>query len=183
VTVANTPVLSPEEARMLIDSIDITTPVSMRDRAPIGLIVFSFARISAALGMKVEDVFTQNHRLWVRLRENGGKPHAMPCRHNLETYLNAYIEGAGLVEDPNGPLFRTSRGRTVMVLSDQPMIQSDAWRMIRRRARSADDGLASAIPRRPLDGTASPWGSDHLPDPRGVDGLRQGCAEGPGRRF
>ena len=44
----------------MIDSIDITTPLSLRDRALIGLMVFSFARIGAALGMKVEDVFTQN---------------------------------------------------------------------------------------------------------------------------
>jgi site-specific recombinase XerC len=75
-----TPVLSPEEARTLIDSIDIITPAGLRDRALIGLMVFSFARIGAALGMKVEDVFTQNRRLWVRLREKGGKAarHAVP---------------------------------------------------------------------------------------------------------
>jgi integrase len=42
--------------------------------------VYSFARIGAALGMTVEDVFTQNRRLWVRLREKGGNRHAMPCR-------------------------------------------------------------------------------------------------------
>ncbi len=102
-----TPVLAPEEARALIDSIEITTPAGLRDRALIGLMVFSFARIGAALGMKVEDVFTQNRRLWVRLREKGGKAHAMPCHHNLETYLTAYIEGAGLADDPKGPLFRT----------------------------------------------------------------------------
>jgi integrase len=41
--------------------------------------VYSFARIGAAIGMKVEDVFVQNRRLWVRLREKGGKAHAMPC--------------------------------------------------------------------------------------------------------
>jgi integrase/recombinase XerC len=56
--------------------------------------VLSFARIGAALGMKVEDVFTQNRRLWVQLREKGGKPHTMPCHDNLETYIAAYIEGA-----------------------------------------------------------------------------------------
>jgi hypothetical protein len=28
----------------------------------------------------------------VRLREKGGKPHAMPCHHNLEAYLTAYLE-------------------------------------------------------------------------------------------
>jgi hypothetical protein len=35
--------------------------------------VFSFARIGAALGMKVEDVFTQNRRLWVRLSVCNGR--------------------------------------------------------------------------------------------------------------
>jgi hypothetical protein len=52
-------------------------------------------------------VFIQNRRLWVRLRATGGTPHAMPCHHNLETYLTAYIEGPGLAEDSKGPLFRT----------------------------------------------------------------------------
>jgi site-specific recombinase XerC len=91
-----TPVLAPDEARALLDSIDVSKPVGLRDRALIGLMVYSFARIGAALGMSVEDVFTQNRRLWVRLREKGGKPHAMPCHHNLEDYLTAYLDGAGL---------------------------------------------------------------------------------------
>lgn len=81
-----TPVLAPAEARALINSIDITTPIGLRDRALIGLMVYSFARVGAALGMNVEDVFTQNRRLWVRLREKGGKAYAMPCHHNLEAY-------------------------------------------------------------------------------------------------
>src|SRR5277367_3613537 len=67
-----TPVLDPAEARQLIDAIDTTTIIGLRDRALIGLMVYSFARIGAALGMCVEDVFTQNRRLWVRLHEKGG---------------------------------------------------------------------------------------------------------------
>jgi integrase len=78
----------------------------MRDRALIGLMVYSFARIGAALRMSVEDVYTQNRRLWVRLRK-GGKRHAMPRHHNLEEYLTAYLDGASLPGDPKGPLFRT----------------------------------------------------------------------------
>jgi integrase len=69
--------------------------------------VYSFARVGAALGMAVEDVYTQNRRLRVRLREKGGKRHAMPCHHNLDEYLVAYLDGAGLRDDPKGPLFRT----------------------------------------------------------------------------
>src|SRR6202049_1869043 len=86
-----TPVLSPEEARRVLDAIDVRTHAGLRDRALIGLMVFSFARIGAALTMKVEDVFVQNRRLWVRLREKGGKRHEMPCHHNLETYLATTI--------------------------------------------------------------------------------------------
>src|SRR5450755_732269 len=102
-----TPVLDPAEARQLIDAIDTTTVIGLRDRALIGLMVYSFARIGAAINMRVEDVYTQNRRLWVRLHEKGGKQHAMPCHHNLEVYLQAYIDGAGLAGDPKALLFQT----------------------------------------------------------------------------
>jgi site-specific recombinase XerD len=142
VKVGKTPVLAPEEARALIDKIEITTPAGLRDRALIGLMVFSFARIGAALGMKVEDVFTQNRRLWVRLCEKGGKAHLMPCHHNLETYLLAYIEGTGLANDPKGPLFRTI-GRGTGLLTRTPLPQANAYAMIGRRAAAA--GIATKL--------------------------------------
>ena len=148
VKAGKTPVLAPEEARALIDSIEITTPAGLRDRALIGLMVFSFARIGAALGMKVEDVFTQNRRLWVRLREKGGKAHAMPCHHNLETYLTAYIEGAGLADDPKGPLFRTI-GRGTGLLTRTPLPQAERLcddRPARGGGRHRDQARQSQLP-------------------------------------
>ena len=90
--------------------------------------VYSFARIGAALGMLVEDVYTQNRRLWVRLREKGGKRHAMPCHHNLEQYLVAYLDGAGLRGDPKGPLFRTI-GRGTGKLTRTVLPQANAYAM------------------------------------------------------
>jgi len=137
-----TPVLDPAEARALLDSIDVTNPARLRDRALIALMVYSFARIGAALGMKVEDVYTQNRRLWVRLHEKGGKRHAMPCHHNLDEYLAAYLDGAGLRDDPKGPLFRTI-GRVTTQLTRTPLPQANAYAMIRRRAASA--GIATKI--------------------------------------
>jgi integrase len=50
--------------------------------------------------MKVEDVYTQNRRLWVRLHEKGGKRHDMPCHHNLKAWLRAYVEETGLAGYP-----------------------------------------------------------------------------------
>jgi site-specific recombinase XerD len=131
-----TPVLSPKEARKLLESIDISTHVGLRDRALIGLMVYSFARIGAALAMKVEDVYVQNRRLWVRLHEKGGKRHEMPCHHNLESYLEAYLDGCGVRQDPKGPLFRTI-GRTTRLLTRTPLPQANAYAMIRRRAAAA----------------------------------------------
>src|ERR1700689_257056 len=142
VKVGKTPVMEPMEARALIDSIDVTTHAGLRDRALIALMVYSFARIGAALGMKVEDVFTQKRPQWGRLREKGGKPHAMPCHHHLETYLAAYIEGAGLAGDPKGPLFATI-GRGTGLLTRTPLPQRNAHAMIRRRAAGA--GIATTL--------------------------------------
>jgi site-specific recombinase XerD len=142
VTSGQTPVLDPVEARALLDSIDTSTVIGLRDRALIGLMVYSFARIGAALGMTVEDVFTQNRRLWVRLREKGGKRHAMPCHHNLEEYLTAYLDGAALRDDPKGPLFRTI-GRGTGKLTRTVLPQANAYAMIGRRAAAA--GIATRL--------------------------------------
>lgn len=59
-----------------------------------------------ALAMRVEDVQGQNRRLWVRLHEKGGR-HDMPCLHNLEAYLTAYLDGCDLRDDRKGLVFRT----------------------------------------------------------------------------
>ena len=131
-----TPALSPTEARQLLDAIDTTTPAGLRDRALIGLMVYSLARVGAALGMNVEDAFSKNRRLWVRLLEKGGKRHEMPCHHNLEEYLHAYIDGCGLSSEPKGALFRTLQGRSGR-LKANALAQSEAYRMIVRRCRAA----------------------------------------------
>jgi site-specific recombinase XerD len=113
-----TPVLKADEARHLLDSIplkrgqepkpgpEVQRPhclTGMRDRAPIVVMVYSFARVSAALGMKVEDYYTEGRRAWFRLHEKGGKRHEVPAHHNAENYLDAYIEAAGIASAKNPP--------------------------------------------------------------------------------
>src|SRR5689334_24616430 len=89
-----TPVLSPEEARTLFQSIPTDTLVGLRDRALIGVLIYSFARISAALSMRVEDYFPQGKRWWLRLHEKGGKQHEMPVHHTLEESLDSDSEAS-----------------------------------------------------------------------------------------
>lgn len=131
-----TPVLTAQEARALLDSIDMESPIGLRDRALIALMLYTFARVGAVVQMRLDDVYVQGRRLWVRLHEKGGKLHEMPCHHNLEAWLTAYLEGTGIAGS-KGPLFRSVVGRTG-ALTDRPMRRSDVFRMIGRRALRCD---------------------------------------------
>ncbi len=146
-----TPVLAADEARALLDSIAVTRTVTLddgseaeqpllmglRDRALIGVMVYTFARVSVALGMRVGDYYIQRRQGWVRLHEKGGKLHTLPCHHNLDRYLEEYIAAAGIAGDAKGPLFRTVRSRAGLELTGNALWQQDAYRMIQRRAKAA----------------------------------------------
>ena len=134
-----TPVLTPEQARLLLDSIDTSTLIGLRDRALIGVMVYSFARISAVTGMKIEDYYQNGKKWWLRFHEKGGKHHEVPTHHNAEEYLDAYLEAANLWSEQKAFLFQTVKkgGK----LSGNKMAQPDAWRMIRRRALAAELGV------------------------------------------
>lgn len=136
VETGKTPVLSAEEVRAVLDAIDTDTDIGLRDRALIALLLYTFARIGAALRMQVEDVFRQERRLWVRLHEKGGKQHRMPCHHSLEEYLSDYMESTGLALEPKSPLFPT-RDRQSRMLSNRALTQREALAMVRRRMRAA----------------------------------------------
>jgi site-specific recombinase XerD len=137
-----TPILSPEEARQLFESIPTDSLVGLRDRALIGVLIYSFARISAALSMRVEDYFPQGKRWWLRLHEKGGKNHEMPVHHSLEELLDQYVRAAGIGEDKKGPLFRAALAKNGG-LSERPLIRQRALQMIYRRSKAA--GIATQI--------------------------------------
>jgi site-specific recombinase XerD len=128
-----TPVLTADQARTLIESIDTTTLVGLRDRALIGVMTYAFARIGAVVAMRVEDYFANGKRWWVRLHEKGGKRHEMPAHHKLEAFLDEYIRAAGIGDEGKSPLFRSAIGRTGS-LTITAMNRVDAYRMIQRRA-------------------------------------------------
>ena len=71
------------------------------------------------------------------MHEKGGKQHAMPCQHNLKSYLHAYIDGAGLTSDHKALLFQTY-SRATGQLTGNPLPQANAYAMIQRRARAAN---------------------------------------------
>lgn len=134
-----TAVLSSDEARDLLDSIETSSVIGLRDRALIGVMAYTFARVGAATQMRVEDVYLQGRRTWVRLHEKGGKRNEVPAHHNLEDYLHAYIAKADLKKNGKEYLFRSIDWNTGE-FTERQMSQADAYRMIRRRAAAAGIG-------------------------------------------
>lgn len=130
-----TPVITSEEARQLLDGIDVRTISGLRDRALIGVLVFSFARVSAAIGMNVGDYFSQGRRMWFRLHEKGGKHHEVPAHHNAEHYVDEYVDAARIGDQQQSPLFRTINSQRQ--LTGRRILRGDVLRMIKRRAAQA----------------------------------------------
>jgi integrase/recombinase XerD len=144
VRTGKTPALIADEMGVLFEAIDTDTLVGLRDRALIGLMAFSFARVSAAVGMQVKDYYYQGRRAFFRLHEKGGVYNVVPVHHKAAAFLDEYIEAAGIGEERDTPLFRSSgRGRGRNTLTERPMSRNLAWHMVKRRARDA--GLGSGL--------------------------------------
>ena len=137
-----TPVLDQEEAQLLLASIDTSHVVGLRDKAVIGLMVYTFARVSAMVSMNLEDYYPQGKRWWIRLHEKGGKLHEVPAHHKLEELIDAYMQAADLGNERKTALFRSTVGRT-RKLNSKRMTRRHVYEMVRRRAKEA--GILSAI--------------------------------------
>ena len=135
VTKGATPVLTPAEARKLLDHIDTGTLAWLRDRALFSVMLYSFARVSAVLGMRRQDYFQQGSRGWLRLHEKGGKRQDVPAHHRAAEALDAYLEAAGL-EDGRAALFQ-SVDRVGDRLTGRSLTRRVVLAMIKRRAAAA----------------------------------------------
>jgi len=133
-----TPVLTAEEARLLLDSIDVRKVAGLRDRALIGTMVFSFARIGAVLKMDTDDFYLQGKRWWIRLHEKGGKHHEVPAHHKAQEYLHEYLDAGALAGRKGVPLFPTLDRKRC--LTEVRLSAREALAMIKRRARKAGIG-------------------------------------------
>ncbi|MCS3827672.1 site-specific recombinase XerD [Salinibacter ruber] len=133
-----TPALTAEEARELLNSIvaEKQELPQLRDRAIIGVMTYTFARVSAVVGLDVGDYFRAGHRWKIRLREKGGQRRTVPVHHKAKEYLDAYINEAGIREDREAPLFQSLRGRTGE-LTGRRLQPDNALQMVKRRAEDA----------------------------------------------
>ncbi len=132
-----TPALTPDQARRVLAGIDISTAVGLRDRAIIGVLVYTAARVGAVAKLKRGDYYPDGRQHCLRLDEKGGKSREIPVRHDLEGFVEEYLAAAGITHDAGDtPLFRTAVRRTRQ-LTGSGMTANDVFRMVRRRFAGA----------------------------------------------
>lgn len=147
-----TPLLSAEQARLLLDSIDTSHLIGLRDRALIGILLFTFARVSAAVELRVQDYEVIDDIAYLSLRDREGKINRVPLHPNARAYLETYLEQACIDNEPPSPLFRSSnRSRNRNQILNQPMTRKSILKMLKRRVQ--ENGLPESICAQSFRGT------------------------------
>lgn len=128
-----TPEIGVAAARKLLRSIDTSGIVGLRDRAIIGILIYTAVRVGAIASLQAGDFYDIGTQFCLRFREKGGKSREIPCRHDLQTFLQEYLTAAEPA-DKKSPLFVTANRRT-RTLNSRPMSSGDIARMFKRRCR------------------------------------------------
>ena len=132
-----TPEITLDHARKLLHSLDTENTVGLRDRAIIGILIYTAARVGAVSRLKRQNFYDSGSQPCLRFNEKGGKSREIPVRQDLEQFITEYLQAAGLCDaDKNGPLFRSAAGRTKS-LTQSVMTAGDIGRMVKRRMRDA----------------------------------------------
>ena len=191
-----TPVLTAEEARELLDSIDHQNTAGERRTRSTWRVARSRADRRHGLHLRPHQrrarnegarLFHPGRRGWVRLHEKGGKEHEVPCHHNLEKLSGRvhrrrrHRRRSGRPAVPHHrPQDRPGAGR---------MWQQDAYRMIQRRAAARRHQDQDREPHLPRDGhhrlpeEQRQAGSTRRPSPTTPRRARRSCMTGGQRRF
>lgn len=135
-----TPATDPAQARVLLYSIDTSGLIGLRDRAILATMMYTACRVGAVSKLRLRDFYSDGRQWYLRFDEKGGADRQIPCRHDLQGYIEEYIAAAPC--GPDAPLFRAALGRTLQ-LSERPFQAKDIHRMVKRRLKAG--GLPSIL--------------------------------------
>ena len=137
VTEGKTPEISVEQAKQLFRSLSVEDVVGLRDRAILGVLAYTGARVGAVAQLRLMDYRSMGEHRALRFREKGGKDREIPVRHDLEVWLREYIAAADLEgESRNSPLFRAAEGKRKALTAERYAAHS-VRQMLKRRLKDA----------------------------------------------
>ena len=133
-----TPEISVKQARLLLQSIDTSDVIGLRDKSIISILIYTAARIGAVSKLQVRDLYDSGDQYCLHFVDKGGKSREIPVRHDLQRLLFRYRHSLPAAEyrANESPLFVTSMGRTRRITT-RGMTTNDIGRMIKRRLKLA----------------------------------------------
>ncbi|TWU49443.1 tyrosine-type recombinase/integrase [Rubripirellula reticaptiva] len=130
-----TPEIAKNEVRQLLATLTGTKLSQVRDRAAIGILVYTACRVGAVANLRRGDFQGQPGKMSLRFHEKGGNHQGVEVRHDLEAWINEYIERASLkTAHRDAPLFRPLVRREER-LQATAMEANDVGRMVKRKLR------------------------------------------------
>src|SRR3954470_6517482 len=146
-----TPEITIEQARTLLASIKLSRKVKtkqgetvevpllvgLRDRAILATLKFTACRAGAVAKLRLQDFQHDGTQFVLRFQEKGGKSREIPVRHDLEGYIRAYLDVAGIAaEAKDRPLFRSTLRRTKRPTGN-PLTSKSICELVKRRLKDA----------------------------------------------
>jgi integrase/recombinase XerD len=133
-----TPEIGVEQARTLLASIDTGHVVGLRDRAILATLAYTACRAGAVAKLRLGDFQDDGPQYVLRFQEKGGKSREIPVRHDLEGFILAYVDAAGIRgEGKDTPLFRAGINGTAGRLTGNAMTSKRICELVKRRLKDA----------------------------------------------
>ena len=133
----------------LLASIRTEDVYGLRDRAVLGTLIYTGARVGAISRLRIQDLRDHGNHRALQFSEKGGKSREIPVRHDLDEWIVAYLEGAALAEAPKASALFRSGKRRGSPLTDRAMSPLAVQLMLKRRLKAAGlagDPLAPLVP-------------------------------------
>jgi integrase/recombinase XerD len=102
---SHTPVFEEDEIKAFLSAIKPDSLMDIRDKALFSVLLYSWARVSAVVTLKVEDYYQRKGERWLRFQEKRGKAHEVPVHSKAREAIDQWLTASDIGSDPSAPLF------------------------------------------------------------------------------
>ena len=132
---AHTPVFEQAEIKTFLETMKCDSLMHTRDKALFSLLLYSWARVSALVTLKVENYYQRKGERWLRLNEKRGKIHEVPVHAKAREAVDRWLAASGLGSNLCAPLF-PAFGKDKKTIQLRHMDRRSIWRLLQARARA-----------------------------------------------
>ena len=130
VTEGTTPRITERQSRRLLAVIDEETNVGKRDRAIVGILMWTGVRAGSIARLRRSDYYETGEQTVIRFDEKRRRKREIPVRSDLRAVMRTYFECVA-TQHSQSPMFFTARGNTD-TFTDRPIAGRDISRMLKR---------------------------------------------------